>query len=316
MKKKFSIWLNIVTICLCIAAIAIGVYAATSATLQVQGQIGFTAHNCDVDISGYIYGHAEGDSESGAPVDAPTGENDKVKLQAGTSGDTNTSTPYIAEIRGSAGSLKIGNRYFSDAESTDGKPSDIVIVITAKNVSEFDIEAEVGTITTPSTAVKATVVASINDSISKNGEITFTITLSMQKTGDIYEEIDMPKEGDDDNLSIPITFKKSVSYTVTVNYANDLFSSKVSGDNICVDGNIYNGFVSLTPGQHVIKVKESIVIEISGWSTTGFYLYVSTTTNICTVSGDQLGISGWLSSVLNITSNVTFNIEITSTPKS
>ena len=44
MKKKFGLWLNIVTICLCVCAIAIGVYAATSATLTVSGQIGFEAH--------------------------------------------------------------------------------------------------------------------------------------------------------------------------------------------------------------------------------------------------------------------------------
>ena len=57
MKKKFRLWLNIVTICLCVCAVAIGVYAATSATLTVQGQIGFEAHGCDIDASGYVFGH-------------------------------------------------------------------------------------------------------------------------------------------------------------------------------------------------------------------------------------------------------------------
>ncbi|MBQ7885015.1 MAG: hypothetical protein IJ318_02855, partial [Clostridia bacterium] len=60
MKKKFGLWLNIVTICLCVCAIAIGVYSATTANLNASGKLGFTAHGCDVDVSGTIVGHATG----------------------------------------------------------------------------------------------------------------------------------------------------------------------------------------------------------------------------------------------------------------
>ena len=57
MKKKFSLWFNIVTIYLCMCAIVIGVYAVSTATLTLSGQIGFTAHGCKVNVTGYIYGH-------------------------------------------------------------------------------------------------------------------------------------------------------------------------------------------------------------------------------------------------------------------
>ena len=55
-KRKFIIWLNFVTICLSICAIAIGVYSIKTATLNVNGAIGFTAHNCKVSVLGDITG--------------------------------------------------------------------------------------------------------------------------------------------------------------------------------------------------------------------------------------------------------------------
>ena len=81
-KKKFNLLLNIATLCLCVAAIAFGVYSAKNASLNVTGTIGFTAHNCDVDISGYIYGHST--TLDGTPTPEPTQDSEKVYLKNGT----------------------------------------------------------------------------------------------------------------------------------------------------------------------------------------------------------------------------------------
>ena len=53
-KRKFSMLLNIAVLCLCVAAIAFGVYSAKNASLNVTGTIGFQAHNCQVKVEGYI----------------------------------------------------------------------------------------------------------------------------------------------------------------------------------------------------------------------------------------------------------------------
>lgn len=302
MKKKFNLWLNIITICFCVAALAVGVYSATTASITASGKIGFTAHGCDVNVSGYIYGHATGDVADGAPVDAPTSDSNKVKLQAGTTGDSDTSTPYVAEIRGTAGTLKIGNRYFSDAESSDGKPEDIVIVITATNVSKYAIIAEVGTITTPSTAIKASVVCSTTDAIAVNGEVTFTITLTMQKTGNSYSEITMPATNAADNLSIPISFSKKMGNVVTIN--TEVINGGGSIDE--VGYSINNGntvWLSAIPGQ-IITCTINDVETIKFIINTNMGIYINSTPNIYATTF----VAGATSEIIEITTNVVFNV--------
>ncbi|MDY2696211.1 MAG: hypothetical protein SOV27_03515, partial [Eubacteriales bacterium] len=65
-KKKFNLLLEIATLCLCIAAIAIGVYSAKNASLNVSGTIGFEAHNVKATISAQI----KGDGVTGSTASA------------------------------------------------------------------------------------------------------------------------------------------------------------------------------------------------------------------------------------------------------
>ncbi|MBE7074672.1 MAG: hypothetical protein E7376_01670 [Clostridiales bacterium] len=59
MKKNYKWLINIVAICLCICAMAIGIYAAKQASLTATGTIGFTAHGCKVKVSGTIDAYDE-----------------------------------------------------------------------------------------------------------------------------------------------------------------------------------------------------------------------------------------------------------------
>lgn len=125
--------LNIAVLCLCVAAIAIGVYSAKNASLNVTGTIGFTAHNCNVDISGYIYGHSK--TKDGTPIAKPTNNSEKVYLKNGTTDVTETSP---LKITGSSGALNFNTVYFSDMGDT-GEVEPIVIMLTITNKSDFTV---------------------------------------------------------------------------------------------------------------------------------------------------------------------------------
>ena len=116
-KKKFNLLLNIATLCLCVAAIAFGVYSAKNASLNVSGTIGFNAHNVEYDVVGWIYGHAGSD---GKPVAEPISEDNKVLL---------TKTEGV---------LTLGAREFSDFGDS-GNPETINVVLQITNNSAFNI---------------------------------------------------------------------------------------------------------------------------------------------------------------------------------
>ena len=56
MKRKFSIFLNIVLFVVCVGSLAYGVFSAQRATVSVTGTLGFTAHNCLVAVSAICMG--------------------------------------------------------------------------------------------------------------------------------------------------------------------------------------------------------------------------------------------------------------------
>ena len=181
MKNKFRLWLNIVTICLCVCAIAIGVYSATTANLNVGGKIAFSAHNCKVDITAYIYGHAEGNDDDGLPV----AEAQKEPLNGGNALSIEGGVSTTEQCK-----LDLGTRYFTDMASTDGSAEDIVIGITVKNTSAYKITAKTGTHTLP-TRVTASANQDAAD-IDPQGTTTFVFTLELQPdtpNGTVYSSI-------------------------------------------------------------------------------------------------------------------------------
>ena len=181
MKNKFSLWFNIVTICLCVCAIAIGVYSATTANLNVGGKIAFSAHNCKVDITAYIYGHAEGNDDDGLPV----AEAQKEPLNGGNALSIEGGVSTTEQCK-----LDLGTRYFTDMASTDGSAEDIVIGITVKNTSAYKITAKTGTHTLP-TRVTASANQDTAD-IDPQGTTTFVFTLELQPdtlNGTVYSSI-------------------------------------------------------------------------------------------------------------------------------
>ena len=127
MKRKIRIFLNIVLFVVCVGSLAFGVYSAKTAKLNVSGNVGFTAHNCKVDVYGYIYGHSTAPNEE--PIEGVT------NLKKPDGSEATSASPL--KIDGTTVSLTFGTVYFSDLGSTNTKPEDITIVLTITNTSEY-----------------------------------------------------------------------------------------------------------------------------------------------------------------------------------
>ena len=126
-KRKFNLLLNIATLCLCVAAIAFGVYSAKTASLNVSGTVAFTAHNCKAGVIAKVYGDAVNSSNE---INAD-------------------GTPRQAENAGQVGNWSVDGKdvnnvtmtkfYFSDMGEDDVTP--ITLTFTITNQSDFPIQA-------------------------------------------------------------------------------------------------------------------------------------------------------------------------------
>ena len=123
-KKKFNLLLEIATLCLFITAIAFGVYSAKTASLNVSGTVGFTAHNCEVYVAGQITGGVDADL------------NAVTKFVSDASGATKDTFKNIGEKY----NWGIGTMYFDDINTTgDELAKPITIELKMYNKSSFDV---------------------------------------------------------------------------------------------------------------------------------------------------------------------------------
>ncbi len=134
-KRKFSILLNVAVLCLCVAAIAFGVYSAKNASLNVTGTIGFQAHNCQVKVEGYIT----------YAMRSVNDEWQEVKNSTGGSGSTawsdtfSTGDAYLSSS--TVQTWNFGDIYFDDMASYQEAPTAIMITIKISNYSKFPVGA-------------------------------------------------------------------------------------------------------------------------------------------------------------------------------
>lgn len=194
--------LNIAVLCLCVCAIAIGVYSAKNASLNVTGTIGFTAHNCNVDISGYIYGHST--TKDGTPIAKPTQDSEKVYLKNGTTDVTETSP---LKITGNSGALTFGDVFFSDMGET-GDLEQVRIVLTITNQSSYEVLVDAD-VTVPESAKcdfvcdNALQVLYTTNEGTKSKTATLTFILFPKITNGKYTEIPTVE-----NVSLSVKFSK------------------------------------------------------------------------------------------------------------
>ena len=203
MKRKFSLLINIATLVLCVCAIAFGVYSAKTASLNVSGSIGFTAHNCKASVSAEVKNDAVKVDGSNVTPNAEGTLNETFRTLGSASVNEATAT----------GALDLGNIFFTDL-TADGKPATIELKITITNLSDFAISIDLGEC--GSTNENITVVEASSkskDSIAtKNGTSVFTFNISLKEVSNDYPDVsDMAP-----NLSIKFNLAKKslISFTI------------------------------------------------------------------------------------------------------
>ena len=222
-KRRIGLFLNIVTICLSVVAITIGVFSIKQASLGVNGSVGFVAHECKVNISAYMYGYAT--TQDGYPIEKPTTDAEKHYLTYGSSNTEATESKplmvYDDQNNGLSFNINSGNGvYFSNMSATNVvEPITIVLTITNGTQNLILVEDK----TTVATDAKYTVdcdnYTSVLNSTDGNKSTTITYTLLPAKDG----------------------AGKYVNITTMVNVSLSMNFSKIDTTNISTTGFETNG---------------------------------------------------------------------------
>ena len=219
-KKKLSFILNISTICLAIVAIVVGVYSLRQAKLNINGSVGFKAHNCLVTIAGKYKAYT-------ADNLATRTETDLTETKVGGS----TESEYSK-------TLQIPNTlYFSDI-ATDNNGHEIVFELTITNNSDFEIKvnAPKPTLTKDGTAITDVICASSNTSFKLDKDASQTITLTFT-----LSDISTAKNIDPTSIfNIALSFEKYVSPYYIQSISEDIYNTttrafeKVPTNKLCL----------------------------------------------------------------------------------
>ena len=264
-KRKISLFFNIVSLCLFISAIVIGVFSVRNAKLNMNGSIGFVAHDCKVEVYGKITGAVDSSNNT---ITANTGTATVIFEESEGTGKLVTENTN--------NSWNIGDIYFDDLNTSGNTiANDIVITLTLKNVSEFyDITATIIP-NTPDIVVEDVKFSGGNYSgyvcvLSKDKTvITATITLKLYAKQNITAK---------NNFGIDLKFEKPqkvTAYTDMLTFTEDSTKhqstvkqkdSNISGECIVpsayvgADDNIY--LVSKTESFRAFSNKSLTKVEI------------------------------------------------------
>ena len=179
-KRKFNILLNIAVICMCVCAIAIGVYSAKTASLNVSGTIGFTAHNCKVRVLGKITGAMDANNVALDPATTPA-------LNYQESANTGKL------IDGTADTWNFGSIFFDDLNTDENhEVNDIVFTFTITNESAYYVDVTVNQ--KCSNNDRIFIYAPNNgETLSPQGQdgssVTLTVKLQLQKVNGEYSSL-------------------------------------------------------------------------------------------------------------------------------
>lgn len=222
-KRKFRILINVAVVCLCLCAIAIGVYSAKTASLNVNGTVGFTAHNCNADIVIKTNGDSINASNERA-LDGTTVRTTAEVLQSAVkTGSAIGTYANKVEIRGADLTLALKPFYFGDL-TDDGSVNNITLSFEITNQSDFSISANVSAVSCDGVAFYnsdgTTAFVSENaeelEIASKNTSGTLTIICKYTGTEDITTL---------NNLSLSINLFKTVTNTIEFKVGGASFTS-------------------------------------------------------------------------------------------
>ena len=173
-KKKLTFLTDIAVLVLCVCAIAIGVYSAKNASINIGGSVGFNAHDCKVRVLGKISGAYDKDGNkltennaSATVLFADATDTTKGKLITGTSAENN----WI-----------FGNIYYNDltAPNSYSLAEDIVFTFEITNESAYDVAFKV----IKPTSLPDNIVSSISIDNNEQTEETENDATLLSKRGD------------------------------------------------------------------------------------------------------------------------------------
>ena len=247
MKSKSRLLINIITLCLCISAIAIGVYSAKNASLNVTGTIGFEAHDVKFKVSGVV-NCANGSSGSATLTDTNIAEK-----SFDATGTTISSFAY-----------DVGTLRFNDAIENGNI---VTVSLTFTNLAKFTMgvsfsampELVNGEIAIQGTSLTVTNNGS-NVSVGKSVKVlvneskTLVITIKMNQNT-LYDSDDLTG-----NLKMNLSLNKytAPAYSEGLLYElnTDGTGAKVTGIGTCTDETI------IVPSKVTINGTEYAVTEV------------------------------------------------------
>ena len=137
-KRKFSFWLSMGALCLCLATLAFGVYSAKQARLTTNGTVSFKANDCKVKVVGTISNAMRSESLNYAQVSDKTYSNDGSGNTVSWADSFTTGDNYLT----SSDAWTFGDIYFDDMNiGNDEEIKSIIITLQISNYSSFPVKA-------------------------------------------------------------------------------------------------------------------------------------------------------------------------------
>lgn len=198
-KHKQGFLFQIISICLCIAAIAIGVYSIMQGQLNISGNIGFTMHDCMVTVEGRVKNVALMD-ENGSSA---------------SMGDMEIKKTIMGADSATINTLNLQDLYFCEFNDVDNPGSlkvyDLIFELTFTNVCDFLIKAQISKPTTS------------NSTISVYDYNTNTVKYSNYTdfSGDVCTKYIKAKESTTIRFALHLNNKTQISNLVTFNMKLD-----------------------------------------------------------------------------------------------
>ncbi len=280
-KRRIGLFLNIVTICLSVVAITIGVFSIKQASLGVNGSVGFVAHECKVNISAYMYGYAT--TQDGYPIEKPTTDAEKHYLTYGSSNTEATESKplmvYDDQNNGLSFNINSGNGiYFSNMSATNVvEPITIVLTVTNGTQNLILVEDKTTVATDAKYSVDCDNYTSVLNSTDGNKSTTITYTLLPAKDGaGKYVNITTMV-----NVSLSMNFSKidttnisTTGFETSGENITEVPTKEVWGSDILIIPSNINGTVctNISTPQNVKDYRVVILLEgITSLSMESFY---------------------------------------------
>jgi len=188
MRKKNNKIIAFSLLALCFACLAFGVYALKNATLTVSGTVGFTAHDCLVNVVAEIEGdgvvagvpnsHGEPSAKRDLIINKAENSNEML-VGGGTQADWNK-TAEIAETI-----------WFTDLTET-GAVAEIVMTFTLTNQSAYSVTASIANAEIANVRVGASEEITLEKGA--QGVLTATFNLDLNANGEYPEINNLPFE--------------------------------------------------------------------------------------------------------------------------